>query len=268
MIRSEIDPRLRAGLGVAAMALLLLGYTWLSYTQHLENPNDTTIPSWAQLYAGVTEMVTPAKRSGEIILYVDLKATFYRLFLGLGTAVVSGVLLGLYMGAFSWLEAFFGPILTAVSKVVPTAAMAVFFVLVGTHIEMYVSMIVFGVMPPLALSVYLAARDVPDELVNKAYTVGASHSEVIWNVVFPTILPKVLDLIRLSIGPALVYLIAAEMLVGDEGIGYRIRLRQKLLHMQIVYPYLVILAGFGFGADFGLRRLRSWWCPWAEEAGR
>ena len=155
---------------------------------------------------------------------------------------------------------------TFLAKVVPTAAMAVFFVLVGTDIEMFVTMIVFGVLPPLALATHLSVQEVPDELVHKAYTLGASHMEVIWGVVFPYILPKVIDLIRLSIGPAMVYLLAAEMLVSDEGFGYRIRLLSRRLDMMVVYPYLAILAVFGFSIDMALERLRRWLCPWYEEA--
>jgi NitT/TauT family transport system permease protein len=70
--------------------------------------------------------------------------------------------------------------------------------------------------------------------------------------------------VRLVIGPAMVFLIAAEMLVGDVGFGYRIRLQSKLLNMGVVYPYLAVLAGFGFGMDSGLRWLQKKWCPWYE----
>ena len=98
---------------------------------------------------------------------------------------------------------------------------------------------------------YLAVKEVPEELTNKAYTLGATNGEVIWNVIFPAILPKVIDLVRLSIGPAMVYLLAAELLVSDEGFGYRIRLLSRRLDMQVVYPYLVLLAGFGFGGEGG-----------------
>ena len=76
--------------------------------------------------------------------------------------------------------------------------------------------------------------------------------------------PKLLDALRLVIGPALVYLIAAEMVVGDVGFGYRIRLQSKLLNMSVVYPYLALLAAFGFGMDYALKRLQRKLCPWYE----
>ena len=265
MIRTPLAQRTQLVLGVVSVGMLLAAYTWLSYSQHQANPGDTTIPSWPQLWEGCKEMVSVNERSGERWLVVDTLATGKRLLLGLSISVIGGVLLGVYMGSISWLRALAAPQLSFLSKVVPTAALAVFFVMVGTDLKMFVTMIVFGVLPALALSVHLAVKEVPEELIHKAYTLGATHTEVIWNVVFPTILPKVIDLIRLSIGPAMVYLLAAELLVSDVGFGYRIRLLSRRLDMNVVYPYLVLLAGFGFTMDSGLRMFRGWLCPWYEE---
>ena len=57
----------------------------------------------------------------------------------------------------------------------------------------------------------ITVREVPQELIDKSYTLGASNLEVVWCVIVRFILPKLLDAIRLQIGPAMVYLIAAEM---------------------------------------------------------
>ena len=265
MIRTPLKRQTNIALGFASVLILMAAYTWLSYNQHLTNPGDTTIPSWPQLWEGCKEMVSVNQRSGERWLVVDTLATGKRLALGLSLSVVGGVLLGLYMGSISWLQAIAVPQLSFMSKIVPTAALAVFFVMVGTDLKMFVTMIVFGVLPALALSVHLAVKEVPEELIHKAYTLGASQTEVIWNVVFPTILPKVIDLIRLAIGPAMVYLLAAELLVSDEDFGYRIRLLSRRLDMDVVYPYLVLLAAFGFSMDTGLKLLRTWLCPWYKE---
>ncbi|MBT6102354.1 MAG: ABC transporter permease, partial [Verrucomicrobia bacterium] len=50
----------------------------------------------------------------------------------------------------------------------------------------------------------------------------------------------------------------------DVGFGYRIRLQFKLTNMNVVYPYLVMLAFFGFALDYGLRFLRAKLCPWYQ----
>lgn len=241
---------------------MLWGYARIAERQHETNPDDTSIPTFAQLKDGAQKIVEKNPRSGERWLLVDSIATGKRLFLGLFAGIAGAFLLGVMMGCFATFHAILAPPLGFFAKVPPTAALAVFFVLVGTDTEMYVAMIAFGILPTLAQSIYLAIRDVPEELLYKAYTLGASHMEVVWNVIVRVITPQLIDAIRLQIGPAMVYLIAAEMVVGDVGFGYRIRLQSRLLNMNVVYPYLVILAGMGFVLDHGLRILQRKMCPW------
>jgi len=246
-----------------------MGYVFLSYRQHKKNPNDTTIPNFSQLKEGVIKIVQPHKRSGEIWLLEDTKATLSRLFLGLLCGVLVAIILGLLMGCFASVESFFDPPLSILAKMVPTAMLAVYFVMVGTGRKMYVAMIAFGVLPTLAQTIYLAAKnDVPTELIYKSYTLGASNFEVIWNVIYKHILPKLIDSIRLQIGPAMVFLIAAEMVVGDIGFGYRIRLQARLLNMNVVFPYIVILAIWGYIMDYGLRLFLKKLCPWYSNRKR
>ena len=268
MVRQPIAQKWRIILGIVSVIIMVLGYTYLSYRQHQTNPTDTTIPNWSQLADGVIKMTEVNHRTDERWLVVDSIATAERLFLGLGWGVIGGFLLGLFMGCFQWIAALFVPPISLLAKVPPTAALAVFFVLVGTETPMFVAMIAFGILPVLAMSVYLAVLEFPDELLHKAYTLGASDFEVVWSAIFRQVLPKVFDAVRLQIGPALVYLIAAEMVVGDVGFGYRIRLQSRLLNMDVVYPYLALLAAFGFFIDSGLVRLQRWTCPWYEQARR
>lgn len=265
VIRRPISRTRATVLAILSVVVLVGAYTYLSHQQFLRNPNDSTIPGWGKMWSGFLSTISVQKRSGEIWLYQDVWATFGRLLMGLGLGSLGAILLGLAMGCSRSLEAFLLPPLSLLAKVPPTAAMAVFFVMSGTGTTMFVTMIAFGVLPVMAQSVYLAARDVPDELLFKAYTLGASDAEVVCHVVVPYVLPKILDSLRLQIGPAMVYLIAAEMLVGDVGFGYRIRIQQRLLNMQVVYPYLALLAASGFAMDKALKRLHRALCPWTQD---
>ena len=265
MIRTPTTRRSRIILGVVSIVVLGLGYLWLAHAQKRRNPKDTTIPTLGQLWEGVGRMVAVHPRTEERWLVEDGKATVFRFFVGLGIGVGGAIVLGLMMGCFPTAESLLSPPLTLFAKVPGTAALAVFFVLFDAgSTAMFTAMIVFGVLPTLAISVQLAVKDVPEELLNKAYTLGASHAEVIWNVIVRQIMPKLIDAVRLQIGPAMVYLIAAEMIASDVGFGYRIRLQSRLLDMSVVYPYLAILAGFGFLMDALLRTTRQFFCPWAS----
>lgn len=264
MIRRPIQPAAAVTLGVLSIVLLLLGYSWLSYRQHQLNPSDTTIPTWSQLAEGVRLAVKYNERDDHRWILADAQASGYRLFAGLTVGIVGAVVLGMLMGCLASCEAFFHPPLSLASKIPPTAAMAVFFVLFGTDTSMYVSMIAFGILPTLAITVYLAVKEFPDELQYKAYTLGASHAEMICTIIFRSVLPKLIDAVRLVIGPAMVFLIAAEMVAGEPGFGYRIRMQLRLVNMNVVYPYLIILAAFGFAMDFVLRWMQRKCCPWHQ----
>ena len=263
MIRKSIKTRWTVLLGIISIFLMFSAYTYISHRQHIKNPDDTTIPKWGQLGEGVKKIIEENPRSGERWLLVDTKATATRLFLGLFFGIVGAIIIGLLMGCFAFWEGILLPPMSILAKEPPTAMLAVFFVLVGTDTPMFTAMIGFGILPTLAQSVYLAVRNVPDETLFKAYTLGASHVEVIWNIIVRTILPALLDAIRLQIGPAMVYLIAAEMVVGDVGFGYRIRLQSRLLNMNVVYPYLAILAMSGYTLDYFIRLLQKFMCPWS-----
>ena len=254
-------------LSVLSVLLLLAGYSWMSHRQHQVNPNDTTIPSWSQLAEGVKKF-TQTDRKGKRWIVEDSLATGERFALGIALGIVFGFLIGMLMGCIAPVEAFLQPPISLLAKVPQTAALAVYFVFFGTGMEMYVAMISFGIIPALAVTVFLAIKDIPSEMLDKAYTLGASAFEVAIEVVFKQVLPKFIDSVRLSIGPAIVFLIAAEMVVGDVGFGYRIRLQFKLTNMNVVYPYLALLAGFGFLLDYGLRVLQAKVCPWYQKGAK
>lgn len=268
MIKKPIPTRWVILLGILSVILMLVAYSFLSHRQHQKSPGDTTIPNWNQLTAGVHQSVEVNPRSGERWIIVDAKSTATRLFLGLFIAILGAIVIGFLMGCFGFVEALLVPPLSLLAKIPPTAALAVFFVLVGTNMKMFAAMIAFGVLPILAQTVYLSIRAVPNEMLYKGYTLGASHVEVVWNIIFRIILPDLIDAVRLQIGPAMVYLIAAEMVCADVGFGYRIRLQSRLLNMSVVYPYLGMLAAFGFAMDYGLRFLQRLCCPWYVSRGK
>jgi NitT/TauT family transport system permease protein len=225
---------------------------------------DRTVPTWTSLYHdGLLRVLQPQGRRGEYWLWEDTLATADRLIRGLAVGVLLSVAIGILMGAYVPVGAFFVPPMAFLAKIPPTAMLAVFFVLVGTTLKMYVAMIAFGTLPTLAQTVYQSARkDVPPSLVFKAYTLGASHAELIWNVIYKQILPRLIDAVRLQIGPAMVLLVAAEWMVAGVGFGYRLRLFYQRTDMTVVYVYLLLLGLAGLVIDYGLVSFRRWLCPW------
>jgi NitT/TauT family transport system permease protein len=265
MIRQPIQLRTRIVISALSILVTLLAYELIATRQSRINPKQTVVPHITSLGDGFRKLTTPNSR-GETWLVEDVKATYGRLFLGLGLGIGLSIIIGVAMGAYPWVEALFVPSVSFLAKVPPTAMLAVYFILFGTKTEMFVAMVGLSVFFTLAQSIYQAAKkDVSDHSVFKAYSLGATSPEVIYEVLWKQILPRVIESIRLQIGPAMVFLIAAEYVVGDVGIGYRIRIQSRILNMDVVYIYIILLGSSGLLMDWGLTQLRRKLCPWFGE---
>lgn len=265
MISRPVSARKRLLWGVSSVCLFVAVYAALSRRQHQINPTDTIMPGPSQLAAGVWQAVTPDAR-GRVWLLEDFKASGLRLLVGVLSGVSLGFVTGVAMGCYRPLAAFLEPPVSFLSRISPTAMLAIYLVLFGTELEVFVAIISVGIFLTLCLSVYgSVVKDVSPELVYKSYTLGASHMEVITNLVCRQILPRALTSVQLCLGPAVVFLIAAEWSVADVGFGYRLRLQSRLLNMSLVYFYLFVLGAAGWGIDAGLTALRRWLCPWYGE---
>jgi len=264
MIRQPITKKSYSALACCSMLAIVGFYCMLSYRQHAINPIDTTMPNLSQFVNGWAILLSK-DASGNIWLVRDTFATGIRLFSGLVAGIGLSFVIGLGMAVYTPLEAIFKAPITFFGKIPPTAMLAVYFVLFGIDYEMYVAMVALGIFPSLAMSIFGAAKtDVSDHAIYKAYTLGASNVEVIAEVVVKQILPRIIDSIRLSIGPAMVFLIAAEWMMADVGFGYRLRIQSRMLNMNVVYTYLVILGLAGFAFDWILIAVRRNLCPWFD----
>jgi NitT/TauT family transport system permease protein len=261
MIRKPISNRTSLACALGAIAVVILGYAYLSHKQKLFNPNDTTVPDLSQLISGLKFIITPTP-NGDILLLNDLKATYYRHFIGVALGVTISLIVGVCMGCWPAVEAVFRIPIAFLAKIPPTAMIAVYFILFGTDMQMFVAMISFGIFPTLAQAIYLSVKEVPDDAIYKAYTLGASTAELVWNIIIPQIMPKFIESVRMATGPAMVFLIAAEWMVSDVGVGYRLRIQSRLLNMNIVYIYLIVLCLTTYCIDLSLRWLKNKICPW------
>ncbi|MCA9233876.1 MAG: ABC transporter permease subunit [Planctomycetales bacterium] len=261
MIRRPIRQRSRILLGIASFVVLLAGYSWMSHRAHVENPRNKTLPNFSQFVEGWGRI---ASGEGGIDFWGDVRASASRLAVGVLAGVVIAFVLGLAMGCFPILEAALMPPISFFAKIPPTAMLAVYFVFFGViGIKIFVALIAFGIFPALAQSITQAAQnDVDDHTLYKSYTLGASNFEVVWEVVLRQILPRIIENARLQIGPAMVFLIAAEFALADQGFGYTLRMQSRLQNMNIVYTYLALLALAGLTFDWLLRLLRRQVSPW------
>lgn len=261
-MQKPISYKFRVFLGFISVFLITTAYLNLSYIEHQKNPHNTTLPDLSQFRDGFIKLIQ-VRPDGKIWIIEDLIATFSRHISGIAFGVLISFIVGIGMGVSSCVEALLSPPVSFMAKLPPTAMLAIYFVLFGTDFEMYIAMIGLGIFPTLAQTIHQSVKsDVPTQLIYKAYTLGASHFEVIFNIICMQILPRIIEAVRLTIGPTMIMLIAAEWAVGSMGFGYQLRIQSRLLNMNVVYIYLIVLGSIGFFMDWTLVKLRRFLCPW------
>ncbi|HEV8096570.1 MAG TPA: ABC transporter permease subunit [Burkholderiales bacterium] len=243
---------------LALLPFILIAAVYLFFSQQrlADNPQDKLLPSLGQMADAVDRIaLKPDPQSGDYILLVDTWASLKRIALGVGFAALAGLLAGLNMGLLPRVRSLLSPVITFVSMVPPLAILPILFISLGVDELSKVALIFLGVFPVIARDLMLTAGQIPREQVVKAITLGASQTTVIYRIVLPQILPRLIDNVRLCLGGAWLFLIAAEAIASTEGLGYRIFLVRRYLAMDTILPYVFWITALGFTADWLLRQL-------------
>ena len=104
-----------------------------------------------------------------------------------------------------------------------------------------------------------------DGLIVIAQTLGASSWVIAVRVALPQVMPRLIQAVRLSLGPAWLFLIAAEAIAADLGLGYRIFLVRRYLAMDVILTYVIWITLLAFVTDFVLRQASKRLFPWVED---
>ena len=243
--------------------LLALLYLWASEARLAVNPNDKLLPAPTKIVAAMHRMAfEPSKRSGDYLLWADTLASLQRLAIGVGISALIGLVVGVGNGALPYARANWSPLVTTVSLIPPMAILPILFIVFGLGELSKVVLIVIGITPVLIRDMQQRVIEIPREQLIKAQTLGANTWQIILRVILPQILPRLLTSMRLALGPAWLFLIAAEAIAATEGLGYRIFLVRRYLAMDVILPYVVWITLLAFAMDWCLRRIsqRTW--PW------
>lgn len=255
-------------LGAFPFVLLIVCYLFGSAARLADNPNDKLLPSLDSLGAAVVQMAaTEDQRTGNILLWQDTAASLRRLAIGLGVATLIGLTFGITIGLIPYARGMLAPFVAAFSMVPCLAILPILFIVFGLGELSKVVLIVMGTTPFLIRDLAMRVQDLPGEQLIKAQTLGASTWQIILRVTLPQVLPRLIDAVRLSLGPAWLFLIAAEAIAATEGLGYRIFLVRRYLSMDIILPYVVWITLLAFAIDWLLRLLLRRGFPWVEERG-
>ena len=248
--------------------LVFLAYSAGSAARLAENPQDRILPSPATLAETALRLVSePDRRSGDILFWSDTASSLALLGAGVGIAAVVGLVFGLAIGLVPVVRSTFQGFVAIVSMIPPLAVLPILFITLGVGDTAKVALIAIGITPFLIRDLSARTAELPQEQLVKAQTLGASTLAILVSVALPQILPRLIAAVRLSLGPAWLFLIAAEAVASDSGLGYRIFLVRRFLAMDVILTYVAWITLLAFLIDLALARLSRWLYPWAEVRG-
>jgi NitT/TauT family transport system permease protein len=244
--------------------LIVCVYLYYSHARLVDNSGDKLLPAPSTIASTMHEYAFEEdERTGDYLFWTDTWASLKRLATGLLVSAVIGLSVGLAIGVLPYLRVTIAPFVAALSLIPPLAILPVLFIAVGLGELAKVTLIIIGVAPLIVRDLAMRTAELPSEQIIKAQTLGASTWQLVIRVVLPQMWPRLIDALRLSLGSAWLFLIAAEAIASTEGLGYRIFLVRRYLAMDVILPYVAWITLLSFTMDWLLRVLRSKAFPWA-----
>lgn len=268
LINQQLSPPAATALKFAPFVLLILLYLAGSAARLAENPADKLLPALSSIANAVDLMAfTPDRRTGDYLLWTDTWSSLKRLFAGLGISTALALVIGIGIGILPFFRALLAPFVSFVSMVPPLALLPILFISMGLGEASKIALIVIGVAPIMIRDLAQMVLALPREQIVKAETLSASSWLIALRIVLPQAMPRLLTSLRLQLGPAFLFLIAAEAISSDSGLGYRIFLVRRYLSMDVIFPYVAWITFLAATADFAIDRLRRRLFPWSDLEG-
>ena len=255
--QESIPRRVYLGTVTGSAVGLVLLWCIVSYGKLVE---PLFLPSPTAILAAAVDLL----RDGSLIQ--DAQASVYVIVTGWALAVLVGVPVGILMGSFKVMEALVEPVVDFV-RYLPVSAMIPLLILyIGIGTSEKIAVIFIGTFFQLVLLVADVAAHVPHEQLDVSYTLGASRAQVVARVLLPATLPGVMDTLRITMGWAWTYLIVAEIVSADRGLGYLILNSMRGLFTDRIFVGLLVIGGLGLLMDLTFKWLHRRLLPWSPKA--
>lgn len=197
-------------------------------------------------------------------LIVDVLASCARVAAGFLAAAVVGVPIGIAMGTFYSMESLFAPIVGTVRYMPVLAFVPLVVIWFGLGETSKTVIIFMGVVFYNAIMVADAVKFIPNEMINVAYTLGANRLDVLFKVIIPAAFPSILDTLRVNISGAWNFLVYAELVAAQNGLGFKIVQAQRFLQTEKVLFCIAIIGLIGLLTDYMLKWISMLLTPWAD----
>src|SRR6187455_1108409 len=244
-LRISPPPMTRRLVGAGAVAVLVLIW-WLATAgagaeERLVSP--IILPSPAEVIRSFPSLLN------ERALLQSIAATLKRVLIGFGLATVVGVPLGIIAGSWRVVEAGAAPI-ALFGRNLPVAALIPLTILWFGIDETQKTMFIFIACIPFVYADAVAAiTGVPDRYVETAQTLGAKPLQIVTKVLVPLALPDIYSSLRHLFGLAFGYIMLAELINAQHGLGYLLMSSQRRGMSEHIILILLIIGTLAYGID-------------------
>jgi NitT/TauT family transport system permease protein len=238
----------RTYLTIAALSLAALLGIWsaLSYggvVQNLFLPTPTQV--WQSGVQGVQDGT----------LFTDILASVTRILVGFTISSLFAIPVGILMGVHKKAEAAVEPVVGFIRYMPAVAFIPLTLIWFGTSETQKMVILFIGIFFQEVLLIMDNVKTVPRQFVDMAYTLGLSQRQVILRVAFPAALPGIVDTLRISMGWAWTYLVVAELVGANTGLGFRIQSAQRYLDTPQILLSIIVIGILGLAFDFGFKAI-------------
>jgi NitT/TauT family transport system permease protein len=200
-------------------------------------------------------------------LWGDTTISMYRVIAGFALSAVLALPLGLLIGAFKPVEALLEPLTDFIRYMPAVAFIPLVMLWLGIGESAKISIIFIGTFFQMVLMVAENVRLVPRAQIEAAQTMGATRGEIIQLVLLQSAKPAILDTLRLTMGWAWTYLVVAELVAANSGLGYTILKAQRFLKTDTIFGGIILIGLIGLLMDQSFRWLHRRSYPWLHAKG-
>ena len=261
-LRSEPPPLVRRVAGVTGVAIVVIVWYLLTLGSTPESRvvSPVLLPSPGEVLRGVPTLFS------ERALVASVAATLKRVFGGFLLSIVVGVPLGIVAGSYRLFDAFTRP-LSVFARNVPVAVLIPLTILWFGIDEAQKMMFIFiSTVPFVFAASSRAIGTVHDRYVETAQTLGASPRQVIGKVLIALAMPDIFDALRSLFGLAFGYIMLAELVNAEHGLGYLLMTSQRRGLTEHIFAILILIGLLAYGIDRLLLWFQDGLFPYREES--
>lgn len=266
--RRTLAGRFNIELGISVGVVLFILFVWwairyfnvLSYMGISANP-DLFIPAIEQVWDRFLDLSHGNGYRGRNV-WEHLGWSMLRMLVGVGSAIVLGIIVGVAMGVATRLKAVFDPILEFYRPLPPLGYYTLLIVWFGIGETPKVLLLFLAAFAPVAIGTESGIRNVRKSWIDQALTLGADRMYIFRHVMFPAALPQIFASVRLAVGFAYTTLVAAELVAATKGIGWMVLDASKFLRIDVIYVGIIVMGITALLLDRVIRFLENRAVPW------